>query len=330
LMQVLSGAVSGLGGMVIAGGLLRALSPSMGEGLALYQLYYRIVFGMVLVLLVAAVRLPRLKEWAVHNVIGLIFSFNDLRTLLVLNRLQRNTDDEAEIEELDRLASLESRHSEPLLREFLVSGRLAPRSRAIEALSRIRFGEETVRALIREVCEGAFTNGWRAAELLGQRRVAAAVPALREGLHSEDMFLRGKCMVALARLGDAGSYPEIRQQFSKAENARILIHGAQALAILRDPADLPLLLKAGVKGRWPDPVRDEVLLAAASLCGQRRRVYRALRALTRDPASAPGEPPAAAGPAAPAAEAVRSFIASQRWSDLPVRARCALAAMLGG
>lgn len=328
-MQMSAGVTSGLAGAVIAGGLLKWLTPRYGEGLALYHVYYRVVLALAVPLFLVAFALPRLKDWTVRNVIGLIFSFNDLRALGALNRLRRDSSDDEDVQRLDELTSLASRHSEPHLREFLESGRLVTRARALNALGRIQFGEETVTALIREVREGAFTNGWRAAELLGQRGATVAIPALREGLQSEDPYLAGKCMVALARLKSHADYAAIRALCAESTNPRIVIQGAAALEAIRDPADIGLLLDKCIERAWPVMVLDELLLAAAALAGRKRQLYRYFKVarpgMDHPPATPPGPPPAAPPPnRAP----LWAFLARQRWEDLPPRVAAALAAML--
>ncbi|MFN2350458.1 MAG: HEAT repeat domain-containing protein, partial [Kiritimatiellia bacterium] len=136
---------------------------------------------------------------------------------------------------------------------------------------------------IKLVATGAFTNGWRAAELLGQRRVNAALPALRQALHTDDPFLRGKSMVALARMRDSASCATIRNIFSQNDNPRIAIHGAQALEQLRTPDDLRRILVKCAERAWPEAVLDEMLLAAAGICGIKTPFFRELRAGMQQP-----------------------------------------------
>lgn len=90
-LQMLSGGMAGLAGMLIAGGTIRWLSKRMsdGGGLELYQNYYRLVLLLLVPVMLSVLRLPKLNNWSVHNVIGLIFSLRDLRALISLNALKR-------------------------------------------------------------------------------------------------------------------------------------------------------------------------------------------------------------------------------------------------
>ena len=91
-----------------------------------------------------------------------------------------------------------------------------------------------------------------------------AVPALRRGLESDDVFLAGKCMVALARLGDEASLATVERMYQATGNPRLLIHGAAALELFGRPASLATLL--GPLERNPTPfARDEIILAAAGI-----------------------------------------------------------------
>lgn len=311
VMQMLSGGVSGLAGMVIAGGTIRWLTPRFASGseLGLYRTYYRLVLLLLPGLTLLVWRLPKLKDWAVSNVIGLIFSIRDLKTLWTLNALKRDPSEDQESAQIERLSLLASRHSESVLYDFLCHGRLVQQARAIRALSRIPFGPQTTQALIRLVEQGAFTNGWRAAELLGQRRIATARPALRAGLETDDPYLRGKCMVALARLQDKASGERIRALFRETENPRIAIHGAQALEYLRAPTDLRLVLEKLLQHAWSEAVFGELLLAVAGLLNRKSMGYRLLKGGAAGLAPDPGEAPAT--PLSPGSAVILAEVARQ-------------------
>ncbi len=317
VMQMTAGAVSGVTGIVVAAGLLRLLAPGFGEGLDLYQVYFRIIaIAGIAIVVATAIGLPPLKDWAVRDVIGLLFSLTDMRTLLTLNRIRETSSDEEEMDQLGRLSDLASPRSEPVLRRFVVEGRLMTQARAIEVLSRIPFGEDTAAALIRVVEAGAFTNGWRAAELLGQRRIRSAIPALRLGLQSKDPFLAGKCMVALARLEDASSYPAIRHLFRTTGNPRLVVHGVLALQAIQAQDDLALILEKGVEREWPAFVLEEMALAIASFYACRRIVHRQFRRQQALPQAHAASAPAAMDLVRHDPE-LQAFLARHAWESLP-------------
>ncbi|MFW5728446.1 MAG: hypothetical protein ACOCYG_02180, partial [Spirochaetota bacterium] len=99
-------------------------------------------------------------------------------------------------------------------------------------------------------------------------------------------LLGGKAMVNLVRLGDAESFDAIRERFAAAGHVRAIMYGSKAIARIGRPADLRLLLDKVCATRLPDPVKDEVLIGAATLWGAEERYYRLIRRYQDDPAAA--------------------------------------------
>jgi len=156
----------------------------------------------------------------------------------------------------------------------------------MHALREINFGKKTAEALIEEIGRGEFTSAWVAAEILGEQHFEAAVPALQNALHSDDPFLVGKSMVALVRLGDQASYPRILEIFRRADNPRIIIHGANAIVEMGERRRITDLLQRLTTPGLPGAALDELLTALATICGCEREFYRFLREYNRRPAEA--------------------------------------------
>jgi len=285
-MNMLSGAAAGLAGSLFGGTVLRLLRLAVADGMPIYNLYFRLVLAILLVLLLVIVRLERLQEWRIQRVVGLFFSFRDLRTLFALNQLSRAVSPTAEVAHAGRLGEIGSRLSEEALLQALESARLSVRGAALSALRQIEFGPRTVETLITELSRSEHTTAWMAAEILGEHGCREAIPALRQALETEDVFLRGKCMIALARLGDVPSYRRLAAEFVATRNPRILIQGAEALVRTGDRAYLPLLLQRAAAPELSGAVRDALLDAIAEFCGQGELFYLFLRRSTgvTDPA----------------------------------------------
>ena len=281
-MRIFSGAAAGVAASLVGGGLLQLLSTAGFQGLDVYRNYFRVaIFALALLLLVIR-RLERLDEWSVRSILGLLLSPRDLRALYVLNRLRKQSSSSATQREVERLGGIGSNLSEGELREHLLSPRLSVRAEALRALGRLPLGVESEEAIMRELRTGEYTTAWIAAEILGEKQIASAIPLLREGLDSEDHFLQGKSMVALVRLGDASSYPRILELFDRSDNPRIVIHGANAVALMEDEERLYRLLRRTLFDNLPDAVGDEVLTAAATTVGEGRRLYRFLKLYNRN------------------------------------------------
>jgi HEAT repeat protein len=285
-VRMFSGAVAGFAGSAGGGGILSLLRNADYIGLPLYRTYFQIILAVLLLCIVVMARLDRLKEWRLRSVLSLLFSMRDLRALYVLNRLEQSQDCHEDLQHVRRLEQIASSLSESTLRSLLDSPRLPVRVHAMHALREINFGEKTAEALIEEIGQGEFTSAWVAAEILGEQHFDAAVPALQNALHSADPFLVGKSMVALVRLGDHASYPRILEIFRRADNPRIIIHGANAIVEMGERRHITDLLQRLTTPGLPGAALDELLTALATLCGCEREFYRFLREYNRDPAEA--------------------------------------------
>lgn len=72
VLRATSGAVAGLIGSVIGGGLLAGLASLGLDGIALYRGYFRVAVVLVAALVPVVVALPRLDEWPVLRALGLL------------------------------------------------------------------------------------------------------------------------------------------------------------------------------------------------------------------------------------------------------------------
>ena len=281
-IRMTSGAVAGLAGSVGGGTILKLLEVSPVTGLDIYRTYFRIIIIILIPFFMAVLRLEKLREWKVTSVLSLLFSMRDIRALFVLNRMEQSPDFITDVDQLVKLGKIRSRLSESTLRTFLDSPRLAVRVQAIQALREIEFKEKTAALLRKEVLKGEYTSGWIAAQLLGERGIIEAIPELREGLASNDQFLKGKCMVALARCGDTESHESILEIFLKTEHPRITIHGPYALVEMGEQKNIEHLLEKTTDPHLPDAAYDEILISISQLCGNGETCYQFLREYRND------------------------------------------------
>jgi MFS family permease len=231
-----------------------------------FQLYFAACAAGLLVILARINRLENLGAYPIVDALAAIFSPRDLRAISLLNRLNRTRSLSEEKDTLRALAEAPSSLSTQELLARLRSPRFTLRAKALEALRSLQPEEPVVQALISEVKNHAFTTAALAAEILGERRIHQAIPALRKSLQSRDFYLGGEAMVSLARLEDRESLPAIRQILAKTTNPRLIIHAASALELFRDPGSVPILL-ARLRQKSLPFVRDELLLALAGVLG---------------------------------------------------------------
>ena len=274
VLNIFSGIAAGFAGSVIGGGLLKLLHHFGVEGILIYRTYFGAVLLIQMAILAVVLRLPALVPKGVRDVLGILFSFRDWRALYVLQKLARAEAEEEEQQLVEQLREIGSELTEEALLGYLESPKFYIRSKAIRALGQIDFSPQTARRLIQEVEQGEYTTAYLAAEVLGEHGVREAIPVLRRALRSKDVFLQGKAMLALARLGDRESFPEILQLFRASENPRILIHGAMAFVEMKDPLLIGELIRKAANPELPRKVRDELLYAMSELAGCGNTFYR--------------------------------------------------------
>ena len=236
-------------------------------------------------MLIVMWRLDHLKEWKVQDIFGVFFSFRDLRALFALSRMKGCVGYDRDVKHVGWLAQIGSPLSEEALLSFLKSGSMVVRGRALRALRQIDFGDEAEEALLTELGIGEYTTAYIAAAILGEHKVARAIPALRQALVSDDVYLQGECMIALARLEGTDALPDILRIYESSDNPRVVIHGAGALALIGDHAYIYAILDKASNDSFPSPVRDSLLTSLAELCGYGDTLYRFIRAYNQRPES---------------------------------------------
>lgn len=282
LSNMAVGLVTGVIGSLLSTGLLRVLQSYGFEGLSLYRGYFGSIAIVILVIIAMHMRLHSLEDWRVSKVLGLMFSPRDLRALLTISRIAPVTSPAQDYRHVDQLATSTSDLSADALVEYLDSPDFSVRGRALVAIGDAVLTDPVREVLMRELSEGEYTTAFLAAQALGDHGVTSAIPALREALHSDDLYLRGKAMVALVQLNDTPSYPQLLEIFSQSENPRILIHGARALADIGNPDIRDLLLHQASLPDLPVTVRHELLYHAARLVHHGDEVYQFLKDYRKD------------------------------------------------
>ncbi len=261
---------AGLGGFLgaVSGGLaLDAVLSHAGLGEAGG---FRVYFGLLVVALVGVsmlvMRLPDIGAYSILNTISILFSPRDLRAIRILSRLDRSRSVDDERRMIRALGRSPSKVAVDDLLSKLKSPSFAVRSEALTALRLHPADHEVAKALSHEVSEHHFTTAHLAAETIGIKRIREAAPALRAALGSDDFMLCGKAMVALSELDDRSSMPMIRELFVSSLNPRVIIHGARAFAVFKDPETVELLINK-LEPRIAPFIRDEIILATAEVVG---------------------------------------------------------------
>ncbi len=252
-------------GSLSGGAILHGIAAIEGlDTLGAYRVYYGIIVAAYFGISMLTSVIERRGAYAVHDVLGIFVSPREIGALALLHRLKESRTSAADESLVQRLATVDLRMAVPDMLRMLKSPRFAVRAETLDTLTGTELTAELKQALVAEVDTQPFTTAHLAAEIIGRKQMAEGLPALRRGLTSDDFFLSGKCMVALARLGDGDSRASIENLFRNTANPYLLIHGAAALELFGSPQSLPILLSALQKEPIP-PVRDEVILAAAGI-----------------------------------------------------------------
>jgi hypothetical protein len=143
--------------------------------------------------------------------------------------------------------------------------------RAIDALSEL--DEDAERALMDDIINNPFTTAYRSARTLGNHGVFQAIPLLRELAVSSDYMLAGEAMIALAKLMDIAFKPQLEQIIMETQNPRLKIAGVEAIGIFGFSDSLPILLDILRVADPPPYLRDEVVMAMASILNIQNKYY---------------------------------------------------------
>ncbi|NOY59496.1 MAG: MFS transporter [Calditrichaeota bacterium] len=274
LMAIISGVVAGISGTILGGGLLRFLRAFDLLGLMVYRIYFAIIFIYLIIVIIMNSKLQPLSDRRVKDVLGIFFSPRDWRALFVLQKIYGTKTIGQDERIIDKLGQIGSDLSRETLSNYLDSPSFITRSRAIRALGRIEIEGETVQKLLNEIKEGEHTTAFWAAEVLGEQHIKSAIPVLRNALDSDDIPLKGKTMLALARLGDEPSYQKIIDIFTATENPRLIIHGAKAFVNMKQTKLLQLLIHKVTFTPLSAKIRDEVLYCMCEMCSAAHLFYR--------------------------------------------------------
>jgi MFS family permease len=263
LAQGLSGGVGSLLGGIL---LQRFADVFPGDTAAGFKLYFTVVAGLLLLVLFLITTLANLGAYPIRDALAVIMSPRDLRAISLLHRLRKSRSLGEEWHAIRAIADTPSSLSIAEIESKLKSPRFTIRAQALEAIRSLPTDEQVTASLISEVKNHSFTTAYLAADILGRKGLSQGIPALRKTLHSRDVFLSGKSMLALARLDDRESIPEIERILARTRNPRLVIHAASALEEFKHPDSLPLLLDK-LTPKTAAYIRDELILSMAGILG---------------------------------------------------------------
>ncbi|AEF87030.1 putative transporter, major facilitator family [Treponema primitia ZAS-2] len=280
--------IAGAGGSFLAGLFLDTFTLL---GLSVF-LTFKVLFVLLLIILAVVFyfqkKLVSLGSLPLKGALEIMFSYRDLRAITLLDKLKKSEDSEEEEILLEALYDSPSKLALAGLLEKAKSPRLATRSDAIRAMGAMEnLGEDGEQALMADLVNNPYTTAYLSARILGNHGYFSAIPVLQELAVSKDYMLAGEAMIALAKLRDEAFRPQIERIIFKTKNPRLKMMGVEALGLYGSPTSLTTLLDTLRVTDPPPYLRDEVILAMASILDIQNKFYPLLVHLLEDLSRAP-------------------------------------------
>jgi MFS family permease len=266
--------VAGAGGSFLAGIFLDLFTAFGISQFIAFKFLFSVLIIITVVILYLQRNLSPLGSLPFKGALGVMFSYRDLKAITLLDRLNKIEGAEEQEALLEALHNTPSQLSTKGLLERARSPRLAIRSESIRALETLdTLSESAEKALISDIVHNPYTTAYISARILGNHKCSSAIPLLREVALSDDYMLAGESMIALARIKDDAFRPRIEEIISNTQNPRLKIMGVDAFGIYRSPNSIPVLMDILREENPPPYLRDEVVLAMASILGTAKQFY---------------------------------------------------------
>jgi len=261
-----------LGGLLIDLLLLIGFSPFVS-----FKILYLIMFALAVSAFAMQKKMKPLGSMPLSDALEVIFSFRDLRAISLLDKLNKAQDSHEEGRLLEALHDTPSHLATDGLLERARSPKLATRQEAVRALEKLhKLSRNAEKALLDDIENNPFTTAYISARILGNNNCSGAIPKLRELSKSEDYMLAGESVIALAKMKDEEFRPEIESLIHDSQNPRLKIMGAEALGLYHNRESIPVLLDILREKNPPPYLRDEVVLAIASIVDTQKKFYNIL------------------------------------------------------
>ena len=245
---VIGGAVAGISGLLIGGGLIHLLSD-IAPPHHLFRFYYAIMFFLTIPIFIFIYKLKPVtnSNWKVSSVLGLVFDPQGMHNLYVMQKINKYDSLMNEWKNVRKLEGMKSDSSQDSLLYYLESPRHLIKLTALRSFNELNLTDKAKKAILDELEYGEFSTAHLAAIILAKNKFKEAIPFLRKYLKSEDSELRATSLLGLVMLNDTESYPEIIDIFKNERNPRITIYGSLALSYIKDDKILPILLNKFVQ-----------------------------------------------------------------------------------
>jgi MFS family permease len=268
---------AGAGGSFLAGLLIDFLLVMGISPFVSFKILFIIMSVLAVIALSMQNKMKSLGSLPLKGALETILSFRDLRAISLLDKLNRAQDSSEETLLLEALHDTPSHLAVGGLLERARSPSLTTRLEAIRALEKMQvLHEDAQKALLEDIINNPFTTAYISARILGNHGCKSAIPILRELAFSDDYMLAGEAVIALAKMKDEQFRPEIEKIILDTQNPRLKIMGSEALGLYCNSESISVLLDILRKKDPPPYLRDEVILAIASILDTQKKFYKIL------------------------------------------------------
>ncbi|MCL2880786.1 MAG: MFS transporter, partial [Treponema sp.] len=231
--------VAGASGSLLSGFFLDTVTRISGSAITSFKILYIILIVITLAILILMKKLVPLGALPFKGALEVMFSLKELRTITLLDKLDKTSDSSEETAILEALNVAPSKLALKGLLARTKSPRLSVRMQSIRALDALEtLTGEAEKALMDDIINNPYTTAYMSARALGNHGVFAANAILRELASSNDYMLAGEAIIALAKLNDNAFRPEIEQIIAKTNNPRLKLMGVEAIGIYGCPDSL--------------------------------------------------------------------------------------------
>ena len=266
--------VAGASGSLLSGIFLDLISSISGSTILSFRILFLILAVISGIALVVMRKLVSLGALPFRGALEVMFSYRDLKAIMIMDKLNKTSDSGEETALLGALQETPSKLSTKGLIARIKSPRLSVRMESIRAIDALdALSEDAEQSLMEDIVHNPYTTAYISARALGNHGVFQATPLLRELAVSGDYMLAGEAIIALAKLGDHAFRPQIEQIVTESENPRLKIMGVEAFGIYCSPDSLAILLGL-LRENNPQPYfRDTVVLSMASILDIQNKFY---------------------------------------------------------
>ncbi|MGL4981972.1 MAG: MFS transporter [Treponemataceae bacterium] len=262
-------------GSLFGGVILDSLTQSDFSAVTSFRLFFSIQAVLIGIGLYIILQLKTMGGYALRDALPLFFSPRDIKALNLLYKLDHTSDAEEQANILEELTETNSKTASDDILELLESPQFFIRLKALSTLETLpSLTDDIICVLLTELEKGSYTTAFQAAKLLGKFKVRQAIPCLRTCVQSEDYFLSGESMVALAQLGDQKGQLLISEVAAETNNPHLLLWAIRAMQIYSNPTSILTLQNILRLDFQIIDIHDEIILAFAKIMGIHKLFYK--------------------------------------------------------